>query len=112
MKILFGAFAVLAALAASEASAQPINLTGDYHCIAACRGPGPAFITQNGWSLNVLNEVGEPSRGWIDRPGHIWLEDWHQGAIYSPDGFTIQFDSGTIWQRGPVPPPPPLHRRG
>ena len=30
------------------------------------------------------------------------------GAIYSPDGMTIQFDNGTIWQRAPeVPPGPP-----
>jgi hypothetical protein len=22
------------------------------------------------------------------------------GAVYSPDGITVQFDNGTIWQRG------------
>jgi len=29
----------------------------------------------------------------------------------SPDGMTIQFDNGTIWQRAPEAPPPPLRRR-
>ena len=24
-----------------------------------------AFITQNGWELNVVNDAGEPSRGWV-----------------------------------------------
>src|SRR5205823_4850567 len=31
--------------------------------------------------------------------GHIWAESWNQGAIYSSDGMTIQFDRGTVWQR-------------
>ena len=60
---------------------------------------GPAYIPQNGWNLNLLNEAGVPSRAWIDWPGHIWAENWSEGAVYSPDGLTIQFDSGTIWRR-------------
>ena len=40
-----------------------------------------------------------PSRGWIDRPGHIWVDYWDEGAVYAVDGMTIQFDSGTVWQR-------------
>jgi hypothetical protein len=35
------------------------------------------------------------------------------GALYSPNGFTLQFDNGTIWQRAPElppPPPPPIRR--
>jgi hypothetical protein len=24
---------------------------------------------------------------------------WNEGAFYSPDGMTIQFDNGTVWQR-------------
>jgi hypothetical protein len=28
------------------------------------------------------------------------------GAVYSPDGMTIQFDNGTVWQRDMGPPPP------
>jgi len=26
----------------------------------------PAYVTQNGWDLNVVNEAGEPSRAWMD----------------------------------------------
>jgi len=66
-----------------------------------------AYVTQNGWSVNLVNEGGISSRGWIDRPGHIWAEFWNEGAIYSPDGNSIQFDNGTVWERYVPPPPPP-----
>ena len=95
---------VVGVLAATEASAQPINLTGRYRCVIRCQ-PGltgyPAFITQNGWSVNLLNEAGESSRGWIEGGsyGRLWAAAWNQGAVYTPDGVTVQFDSGTIWQR-------------
>ena len=81
-----------------------------------CRG-GPAgqfaFITQNGWELNVVNEAGDASRAWVDYPGRIWVQQANQGAIYSPDGLIIQFDRGTIWQRvaGAAAPPPVRRRR-
>jgi hypothetical protein len=111
--LLVTAFALSMSLAASEASAQGANLSGRWQCVALCLGPpgSVAFITQNGWSLNVLNDVGEPSRAWVDYPGRIWIERANQGAIYSPDGFTLQFDRGTIWQRAPELPPPPPRRR-
>jgi ribosomal protein L31E len=32
-------------------------------------------------------------------------------AVYSPDGMTIQFDNGTIWQRDVGPPPAPVRVR-
>jgi hypothetical protein len=74
-----------------------------------------SFHHANGWQLNMVSEAGVPSRAWVDYPGRIWIEVANQGAIYSPDGFTLQFDRGTIWQRAPeVPPPlspPPLRRR-
>jgi hypothetical protein len=92
------------------AQAQRINLSGQFQCVQGCRGPGPVFVTQNGWDLNLVNEVGQPSRAWIDYPGHIWAQYWDVGAIYTPDGMTIQFDNGSVWQRivlVPVPPPPP-----
>ena len=81
---------------------------------ALCPGPqgGFAYITQYGWELNLVNEVGLPSRAWIDYPGHIWVDRANEGAIYSPDGFTLQFDRGTVWQRAPIAPPPPLRNRG
>lgn len=105
------------AVTTTVASAQGVpNLTGPYQCVQNCAGPGVAFVTQNGWDLNLTNEIGQPSRAWIDYPGHIWVQYRNEGAIYSPDGMTIQFDRGTVWRREigqpvpavPVPPSPPL----
>jgi hypothetical protein len=107
MKMISLAAGVLAALAATSASAQSVNLTGAYRCVQACQGGAvgnPAYITQNGPELNLLNEVGLASRGWPDwyAPAtRIWIERYNFGAVYSPDGITIQFDNGTIWQRDP-----------
>jgi hypothetical protein len=83
-------------------TAEPVlNVSGQFQCVEGCAGglPGTAFVTQNGWDLNLVNELGQPSRAWIDRPGHIWAQNWNEGAIYSPDGMTIQFDNGTVWRR-------------
>jgi hypothetical protein len=116
MKWLPTLLAACGMLAATEASAQLIDLSGRYRCIQMCQdgSPGPAFVTQNGRELALTNEAGLPSRAWVDWIGHIWAENWQQGAIYSPDGIFIQFDRGTVWQREPdafvtvpvVPPPP------
>jgi hypothetical protein len=113
--MVFSVIAMATALVATDASAQYVNLTGRYRCVVNCVAPPGsfAFITQNGWDLNVVNDVGEPSRAWLDYPGRIWVERANQGAVYSPDGLTIQFDRGTIWERAPElpPPPPPRPRR-
>jgi hypothetical protein len=113
-------FAMIAAIgvtiATTDASAQGVNLTGRFRCVQMC-APGlqgqPAFATQNGSNLNLLNEAGEPARAWIDWPGHIWADNWHEGALFSSDGMTIQFDRGTVWQRdlGEPPPAPVLTKR-
>ena len=112
MKILSG-FALIAGcgmfgmMAATDAYAQDGNLTGQFRCVQMCTGGSqgqPAYVTQNGSNLNLLNEAGEPSRAWIDWSGHIWAEGWNQGAIFSPDGMVIQFDRGTIWQRDMATP--------
>lgn len=102
----------------TAADAQVIDLSGEFTCVRNClAGPdgGPpalAYVTQNGWDLNLVNEAGVPSRAWVDWPGHIWAERWQEGAIYSPDGLTIQFDRGTVWQRYvALPPPPPVRYR-
>jgi hypothetical protein len=73
-----------------------VNLSGEYLCVQACelRLPGPAHIPQYGWNMNLLNEAGVPSRAWIDWPGHLWAQEWNEGAIIAPDGMTIQFDRG------------------
>ncbi|MGP8121806.1 MAG: hypothetical protein ACLP8B_14970 [Xanthobacteraceae bacterium] len=116
MKMISYALAVVSALAATEASAQSVNLTGTYRCIQMCRQGlvgSPAYITQNGPELNLLDEAGGTSRAWPDwfaPETRIWIDAWNQGAVYSPDGVTIQFDSGTIWQRD-FGPPPPRYRR-
>ena len=102
MKVAIGALTVVATCFAMQASAQGVNLTGQYRCVQLCKDGlvgQPALVTQNGWNLNLLNEVGEPSRAWVDWNGHFWAESWNQGAIFSADGMTIQFDRGTVWQR-------------
>jgi hypothetical protein len=105
MKML-GAVLAFSVLTATGASAQ-VPLSGQFQCIQNCVGPGLAYVTQNGWDLNLVNEVGQPSRAWIDYPGHLWAEYWNEGAVFSPDGLRIQFDSGVVWQRFVPPPPPP-----
>ena len=118
MKAAFTATLLLGALATTGASAQGVNLTGRWQCMNLCLGGPPggiAFITQNGWNLNVANDAGVAWRAWVDYPGHIWFDRVNIGAIYSPDGIVLQFDNGTIWQRAPelLPPvPPALQRRG
>jgi hypothetical protein len=115
MKLVVGVVAISATLGVTEATAQVagVDLNGRWLCTVNCLGaPGsPAFITQNGWELNVVNDAGQPSRGWVDYPGRMWVALANQGAIYSPDGLRIQFDGGTIWVRAPLVPPPPARRR-
>jgi hypothetical protein len=107
------ALAMAAALVATDASAQGVNLSGPWQCVAQCLGPPGSlgYITQNGWELNIVNDAGQASRAWVDYPGRIWIRQANMGAIYSPDGLRIQFDGGTIWQRAPLLPPPPARRR-
>lgn len=105
---------VLAAFAATGASAQSVDLTGRYNCIQMCRGEYQPYITQNGPELNVVTEAGLPSRAWPDwffPTTRLWVEALGQSAVYTPDGMTIQFDSGTVWQRDIPPPPPPARLR-
>ena len=87
---------------ATDALAQGVNLTGRYRCIQLCQ-PGfetaPAYVTQNGWELNMIDEAGLASRAHIDWWGKIWASNWNEGAVFSPDGMTIQFDRGRVWQR-------------
>jgi hypothetical protein len=102
----------VAALAATSASAQSINLTGTYTCIQDCRDGylgAPAFVTQNGNQLNLVTETGESYRAWPDVTApnsRIWIDARAEGAVYSPDGIRIQFDDGRVWQRDMGPPPP------
>jgi hypothetical protein len=95
---------------ATPVIASGVGLSGQFQCVAGCAGGivGPAFVTQNGWDLNVVNEIGQPSRAWIDYPGHIWVQSWNEGAVYSADGMTIQFDNGTVWAKNVILVVPPV----
>jgi hypothetical protein len=102
MKIGLFAVVALIAMVSAEASAQVLDLSGRYRCVQGCVDGligQPAYITQHGWDMRLVNEAGVASRAWIDRPGHIWVDYWHEGAVYSVDGLTLQFARGTVWQR-------------
>lgn len=84
---------LLVGLAASNASAQPSDdLTGTYRCVQGCAAGSQgklAFITENGWDLNIVTESGVAVRAWSDwfSPGsRIWIETLYQGTVYSPNG--------------------------
>lgn len=112
MRVILSTVSMAAALVATEVSAQSVNLTGRWQCVAFCVAPPGryAFITQNGWEINVVNKSGVASRAWFNWPGRIWVERANEGAVYSPNGFTLQFDRGTVWQRAPELPPPLVRR--
>src|SRR5262249_29150036 len=113
MRMVLSAIAVSAAAIATDASAQGVNVTGPYRCVAGCLSarPGPALLTHNGSELTRGDDGGEPARGWGDYPGRLWVAGANLGAIYPREGRPIQFDNGTIWQRAPEAPPPPPPRR-
>ena len=118
LPLVIGVIGAVAA-SASGASAQSVNLTGNYRCIQNCRDGhlgGPAFVTQNWNQLNLVTETGESFRAWPDwtaPASRIWIDARNESAVYSPDGMRIQFDDGRVWQRdfGPPPPPPGGWRR-
>lgn len=113
MKRLLMGTGMAAALTSGAALAQSVDLTGTYTCVQMCRGDLPAHVTQNGPELNLTTEAGVPSRAWPDwfsPASRIWIDAYDISAVYTPDGMTIQFDNGTIWQRY-VPPPAPSRRR-
>jgi len=117
MRGLSWAIGVLAACAATGASAQPlVNLTGTYTCIQMCRGGNigfPTYVTQNGDSVNLVTETGESFRAypdWSAPNSRLWIDARDESVVYSPDGMRIQFDDGRVWQRDIAPPPVVVHR--
>jgi hypothetical protein len=104
MKAKIVVLAMLTALAGTDISAQAAgtqssapNLSGLYRCVHSCAGPGLRRIVARGWQLILTAENGETDRAWIDWPGHIWVPALNEGAVYSADGFTIQFERGSVW---------------
>ena len=96
--------ALLAGLPATHAEAQSVgtqsmapNLSGIYRCVRSCAGPQVGRIVALGRELVLAGPNGESIRAWIDWPGHIWVPALREGAVYSPDGFTIQFERGSVW---------------
>ena len=104
MKMLVCIIGMLVVVTATKASAQAVNLAGRYRCIQVCSVGSIGkigYVTQSEWGLNVRSQTGASSRAWTDwfSPHRMWLENWNEGAVYSPDGTIIRFDRGTIWQR-------------
>ena len=64
-------------LMSSPASADIANLTGHYICVKNCSGKlwHSAYVTQNGWDLNLLTEANVPIRAQTDwfSPNRIWV---------------------------------------
>ena len=87
------------------------NLSGLYRCVRYCAGVRFAHVTARGWQLTVTNEAGEAIRAWIDWPGHIRVPALNETAVYSPDGFTIQFSRGPVWVLVDPEPVPGSSRR-
>jgi hypothetical protein len=102
MKGLSVLVGIMAALVATGASAQSVNLSGVWRCVQGCRGDLPAYVTQNGGQLNLVTEAGVPSRAWRDwsaPANRIWIDELDESAVYTPNGMAIQFDNGTLWVR-------------
>jgi len=84
MRLMSG-LAMIAALAATDASAQGVNLTGQFRCVQLCSAGlqgQPASSPRTAETMNLLNEAGEPSRAWIDLSGHIWAENLARGRAF------------------------------
>jgi hypothetical protein len=104
MKLKIIALAMLIGLLVTHAAVQsvgtqfiPPNLSGLYRCVRSCAGPPVGRIVALGRELVLTSANGQSIRAWIDWPGHIWVPALNEGAVYSPDGFTIQFERGGVW---------------
>jgi hypothetical protein len=116
MRRMVSAIVCLAALLITGASAQMllVDLSGRYRCVNLCPGsPGQfAYITQSGTELSLVDDAGTSWRGYVERPGRIWVHRLDQSAMYSADGTMIQFERGTVWQRDLGEAAPAPRRRG
>jgi hypothetical protein len=102
MKMKLFALAALGCMLSVASAQDVLDLSGQFRCVQGCDAGligQPAYVSQRGWELRLMNEAGAPARAWIDRPGHIWVQSWDEGAVYSADGMTISFRRGTVWVR-------------
>ena len=104
MNLKIIALATVAGLPVTHVAAQsigtqsiPPNLSGLYRCVRGCAGPQVGRIVALGRQLVLAGPNGQSIRAWIDWPGHIWVPTLNEGAVYSPDGFTIQCERGSVW---------------
>ena len=84
------------------ADPPPVNVDGVFRCVMNCRGGlegARTYVGQSGWQVNLINESGDSSTGYIQWPSRIWVDKWNEGANVSADGTKIQFDHGTVWVR-------------
>ncbi len=100
---IIGSLVALGLMSSPALADTTVNLTGRYVCAKNCQGMHGylAYVTQNGWDLNLLTPGNEPLRARTDwfSPNRLWVVAWNTGAVYSPDGRVIQFDNGMIWRR-------------
>jgi hypothetical protein len=69
------AVVTLGAIAATDASAQEINLSGPYQCVVNCAGPGPATVT--GIDQKTAMSIG----GALGGPVTAFIYDWNMLPI-------------------------------
>jgi hypothetical protein len=102
MKRAFRVACLAAAISTPAFADPPVDIDGVYRCVQRCR-PGyeglRTYVGQSGSQINLVNEYGDSSTGYIDWPRRIWTFKWNEGAMVSPDGMKIQFDSGKVWVR-------------
>jgi hypothetical protein len=81
----------------SALSLRSLTFLGSINAFATVQEQLWYVLPAHGWQLTVTNELGQTLKAWIDWPGRIWVPALNEGAFYSPDGFTIQFNGGTVW---------------
>ncbi len=106
------ALALAAGLFTTAASAQVdgVNLNGRYLCVRACASDAPgvfAFIAQNRWDLNLVNEVGTSST----RLNQLPRPPVGRSGAGRRDLFARRHDDPVRQWDDPPPPPPPIRRR-
>ena len=105
MRRLSLALGLLAACAATGASAETINLTGTYTCIQMCRNGmigAPAYVTQNEQAVNLTTEAGETYQAWPDWNApysRIWIDARGEG----PNGLSLVLSLTRSAMRGCSP---------